>query len=205
MKRSLVGRLVELAYSHLPAKSFLLRSAVKREGGQLTSVTLRRVLQRHHGVDVGPYSYGSLLTPGQADRGTSIGAYVSIGPGVRRLGANHPTDRLLMNPYAYNPALGLAQKSDDVERSSCRIEHEAWIGANSLILSRCVRIGVGAVVGAGSVVTRDVPDFAVVVGNPARQIATRLTAEQQSQVRALDLERVDPAGLVSLVRKLSQS
>lgn len=55
------------------------------------------------------------------------------------------------------------------------IEDDAWIGMNCLIL-KGVTIGRGAVVGAGSVVTKDVPPFTVVGGNPA-QIIKRLTPE----------------------------
>lgn len=47
----------------------------------------------------------------------------------------------------------------------------AWIGANAIILPG-VTVGKNAIVGAGSLVTHDVPDYAVVVGNPARQIRT---------------------------------
>jgi len=49
------------------------------------------------------------------------------------------------------------------------IEDNVWIGANSIVLPG-VRIGYGAVVGAGSVVTRDVPRFALAAGNPARVV-----------------------------------
>ncbi|HLZ87024.1 MAG TPA: acyltransferase [Puia sp.] len=60
-----------------------------------------------------------------------------------------------------------AYKNWDVVKSApVHIKRKAWIGFNSIIL-KGVTIGEGAVVGAGSVVTRDVPDFAVVGGNPA--------------------------------------
>lgn len=47
---------------------------------------------------------------------------------------------------------------------------DAWIGANAIVLPRVRYIGKGAVIGAGSVVTKDVPDLLVVAGNPARPI-----------------------------------
>ena len=56
-----------------------------------------------------------------------------------------------------------------VERAAVRIGNKAWIGFNAIIL-KGVSIGEGAIVGAGSVVTRDVPAFTVVAGNPARPI-----------------------------------
>ncbi|MCB0501084.1 MAG: hypothetical protein KDD32_00210 [Bacteroidetes bacterium] len=49
------------------------------------------------------------------------------------------------------------------------IKDKAWIGFNVIIL-KGVTIGEGAVVGAGSVVTKDVPDYTIVVGNPAKLI-----------------------------------
>jgi acetyltransferase-like isoleucine patch superfamily enzyme len=55
------------------------------------------------------------------------------------------------------------------KRAPVRICRGAWIGAHSIIL-KGVRIGCGAIVGAGSVVTRDVPDWTVVAGNPARVV-----------------------------------
>ncbi len=53
----------------------------------------------------------------------------------------------------------------------CEIGDGTFIGTNATILPR-VRIGCWATIGAGAVITKDVPDFAVMVGNPARQIKT---------------------------------
>lgn len=53
------------------------------------------------------------------------------------------------------------------------IEDDAWLGAGSIILPSVGRIGRGAIVGAGAVVTREVCDYAVVAGNPAKIIGSR--------------------------------
>lgn len=151
----------------------------------MTSVSFRRIMSRYHGVDIGNFAYGSLLDVGMADRLTSVGAYCSIGPNVRRFGAAHPTENPLMHAYWYNPVLGYVGPSSDVSRSACRIEPDVWIGANVVILPGCRRIGLGAVVGAGSVVTRDIGDFEVWAGVPARKISERLTPAQRSAVRAV--------------------
>lgn len=175
-EKPMASRLAAVA-PRLPLRSLAVSWITRREGGQLTSRSLRAYLARVHGVVAGEYSYGSLLEPGRADRGLTIGRYVSIGPNVRRFGAAHPVDALSMHPYWYNPALSIVDAGADVQRTECVIEHEAWIGANVTILPGCRRIGIGAVVGAGTVLTKDVPDFAIVVGNPGRSVGERLTPQ----------------------------
>lgn len=61
----------------------------------------------------------------------------------------------------------------DEEAKLLEICDDVWIGARSIILQNCCRIGTGAIIGAGSVVTKDVPDFAIVGGNPARVLRMR--------------------------------
>lgn len=174
MRETPLGKFVARFYEHLPIKRKWLALATKSEGGQMRSLTLRRILRTKFGVEVGNYSYGSLLEPGRCDRHTTIGAYASIGPGVRRFGAAHPLSGLTLHPYWYNPALGFVTADHDVERTSCAIGNDVWIGANTIILPGCREIGAGAVIGAGSIVTKDVAPYSVVAGNPARLLHTRL-------------------------------
>jgi virginiamycin A acetyltransferase len=53
------------------------------------------------------------------------------------------------------------------------IGHDAWIGDMVVITTGCRRIGIGAAIGAGSVVTHDIPDFGVAYGAPARVVRRR--------------------------------
>lgn len=133
-----------------------------------------------------------------ADPGTEIGHFVSIGPNVRRFGAAHPIDDLTMHPYAYNPALGFVSADHDVTRTGCVIGHDTWIGANVTILPGCTQIGQGAVIGAGSVVTKDVPEFAIALGNPATVRKFRLSAEQRARLQELDYGRLTPTELIRI-------
>ncbi|MBP7508929.1 MAG: hypothetical protein KA807_14020 [Prolixibacteraceae bacterium] len=57
------------------------------------------------------------------------------------------------------------------------IEDDVWIGANAIILCG-VHIGKGSVIGAGSIVTKDVPPYSISVGNPAKTIKMRFTEEE---------------------------
>lgn len=61
----------------------------------------------------------------------------------------------------------------DVERGQIVIGNDIWIGYGTIILASCKSIGNGAVIGAGSVVTKDVPPYSVVAGVPARVIHMR--------------------------------
>lgn len=168
------------------------------------SLTLRDILQKYYQVTVGSYSYGSLLVLGHADRHTEIGNYVSIGQNVRRFGAAHPIQDAALHPLFYNPALGLVGNDQDVERTSCSIGHDAWIGANVTILPGCRKIGVGAVVGAGSVLTKDVPDFTVVAGNPARPLRQRFSESRQAEIRSTEFWSVEPAAALEKVSVINE-
>lgn len=89
----------------------------------------------------------------------SIGDGTQIGPAVQIYAADHPRD-----PQARAQGLESARP--------VRIGRNVWIGGGAIILPG-VTIGDDAVVGAGSVVTRDVPAGATVVGNPARGVTVR--------------------------------
>lgn len=142
------------------------------EGGQFYSATMRDILARYHGVVVGAYSYGECMNPGEFPPGVTIGRYVSVARDVRVFRRNHPYDRASTHPFFFDSALGMVE-DDNIVGHELVIEHDAWIGERAIITPGCSRIGLGAVVGAGAVVTRDVPDFAIVVGNPARLIRYR--------------------------------
>lgn len=57
--------------------------------------------------------------------------------------------------------------------SPLEIYGDVWIGARAIVLPGCKKIGAHSIIGAGSVVTKDVPDYAVVGGNPAKIITMR--------------------------------
>lgn len=90
----------------------------------------------------------------------SIGNDVMIGPKTVIWGRNHGMAR------------GVPMREQAHVRGPIVIGNDVWISANVTIL-KGVNIGSGAVIGAGAVVTRDVPEFAIVVGNPARVIRFR--------------------------------
>jgi virginiamycin A acetyltransferase len=174
----------------------LLSRCVNRfEGGPWFSKALRYVLGTEYGVLAGAYSYGSLLIPGSASPGLIVGRYVSIASGVV-WGSDHPKDTLSTHPIFYLPSFGLVEKSP-LPAKVLEIGHDAWIGTNVVITTKCQRIGIGAIVGAGSILTKDVPDFAIVTGVPARVIRHRFPSDLQETILASQWWVHDPKTVVA--------
>lgn len=99
-----------------------------------------------------------------------IGNFTSIASGVVLGGARHPMEWVGMSPVFYKGRDSVKKKFSEFELPKdprVIIGSDVWIGRNAIILSG-VRVGHGAVIGAGAVVTKDIPPFAVAVGNPAR-------------------------------------
>jgi virginiamycin A acetyltransferase len=130
------------------------------------------IMLQRCGVRIGAFSYGGCFTPGVVPNGVVIGRYVSMAHGIRIFRRDRFLDWLSLHPFFFNSLFGFAE-IDPILSAPLVIEHDAWIGDGVAITPGCTRIGIGAVVGAGAVVTKDVPDFAVFAGNPARLIKFR--------------------------------
>jgi len=118
-----------------------------------------------------------------------IGRYTSVAPSVTVfIGGNHRTDCVTTYPIQllaeFWPDIAvpaaLSTGKGDVE-----IGHDVWIGDNAIIMSG-LSIGHGAVVGAGAVVTKDVAPYAIVAGNPAREIRRRFADGDIARLLAID-------------------
>ena len=129
----------------------------------------------------------------------SMGRYCSVAQGVEIMPPAHPTDVFTTSSMLYDPLL-LHRRNfyrdhgygndDTVARAhptngrDITIGHDVYI-ATGVKLRGGVCIGDGAIVGAYSVITRDVPPYAVVVGNPGRIVRMRYNDEQVARLRAL--------------------
>ena len=123
-----------------------------------------------------------------------IGRYCSIASGVRFLGANHPIDHFSTSAIFYNKSFGYDVK--DVKRHDLIIEDDVWIGLNVCITCGCKRIGRGAIIGAGSVVTKDVEPYTIVGGVPAKVIRKRFDDDRIAQLEAFKWWEKDPKQLI---------
>ncbi len=180
-----LDRLVLRAATGLPRLPRRVQSAIiASRRCQASSLRLRHSLRDRHGVLLGAWSGGPGVTTGVLPRNTVVGRYCSIGPGIVVATENHPLDRLSVSGIFYDPDAGHVRSRTLQARPLLAIGHDVWIGGNSSILPGCLRIGHGAVVGAGSVVTRDIPPYAIVMGNPARIHRFRYPAESIAHLLA---------------------
>lgn len=131
-------------------------------------------------VSIGKHTYGSpVISIGKGDAASvTIGPFVSMGPGVTFIpGGIHPGDRISLFPFRARWNLpGAYLDGTPATRGDIVVGADTWIGTGALILSG-VTIGHGAIVAAHSVVTRNVPAYALVAGVPARVVRYRFSPE----------------------------
>lgn len=160
-----------------------------------------------HGDTIGDYSYGRLTLRrwGEGAR-LHVGAYCAFANDITiMLGGNHRTDWGTTYPFSdfaelWPEAKGLP--STLWSRGDVVIGSDVWIGAGATILSG-VSIGHGAVIGTRAVVSRDVPPYAIVAGNPASVMKLRFSETQIAALLATpwwEKPRDEVAALIPLLQ-----
>lgn len=133
---------------------------------------------------------GTYIHDGASLKRTKVGKWCSISPEVKVIIGNHPTEKFVTTHplfYSAKEYAGLKWRNetvypeysytDETKRWYCEIGNDVWIGTRALLMSG-VKIGNGAIVAAGSVVTKDVPPYSIVGGVPARVIKYRFRQDQ---------------------------
>jgi hypothetical protein len=140
-----------------------------------------------------------LIAKGASILNSYIGQYTSVGRNTKisnsivgkfnsiswdaTIGAtSHPLKNVSTHAFAYVPYVGNFVSTRNQLIKECRLGNDVWIGCHSVILPG-VEIGDGAVVGAGAVVTKNVPPYAIVVGVPAKVIRYRFSDEIIKQLQ----------------------
>ncbi|RMH51324.1 MAG: antibiotic acetyltransferase [Zetaproteobacteria bacterium] len=129
---------------------------------------------------------------------TSVGRYCTFSSRCSIGAFHHPTDWLSIHEFQYrDTSEDWGETIHPTHTNLLRtpgphttIGNDVWIGDNAVVL-RGVTIGDGAIVGAASVVTRDVPPYAIVVGNPARVLRMRFPPEIVERLLELQWWRLD--------------
>lgn len=145
------------------------------------------------GPSIGDYSYYNDFDPNLTDvrqklmpymhplapEKLVIGKFVQIAHGVQIItaSANHQMDGFSTYPFnIFGEPWSSAYKANWPNKGDTVIGDDVWIGHQAIILP-AVTIGAGAIIGAGSVVTKDVPPYTIVAGNPAKPIRKRFDEE----------------------------
>mgnify|MGYP000025620273 CR=1 FL=1 len=140
------------------------------------------------------FGFGSYVGIDSSIISTKIGRFSSIGPHVRVTSGKHPTEVFTsMHPafYSIRKQVGFTfvavQKYDEGldKPSYTSIGNDVWIGDSAVIMEG-ITIGDGAVIAAGSVVTKDVPAYAIVAGVPAKILKYRFNDAQREDL--LDIQ-----------------
>ncbi|MER3446528.1 MAG: hypothetical protein C4291_06635 [Candidatus Dadabacteria bacterium] len=135
---------------------------------------------------VGRSTYGEPIVLSWNEGTTlTIGSFCSIADGVVIfLGGEHRTDLITTFPFNVFHESAKHIKAHPISKGDVVIGNDVWIGRGAVILSG-VHVGNGAVIGAEAVVARDVPPYAIVVGNPARVVSYRFTPQQIEQLEQI--------------------
>lgn len=141
---------------------------------QLTSERLRARFAAE-GVRVGLYSYGC-FDLSRVPPGVTVGRYCSFSPSAQIYLRNHGVSFIGQTPYLYNETLRVVDRSM-IDIAPMTIGDDVWIGHNAVLLPGVGEVGRGAAIAAGAVVTRPVPAYAIVGGNPARVLRMRFDTD----------------------------
>jgi phosphonate metabolism protein (transferase hexapeptide repeat family) len=140
--------------------------------GAYTEVGARTILTE---VSMGDYSY--VVNDSQITY-TTIGKFCSIAAMTRINPGNHPMQRATQAHFTYRSSAYFPGEQDEAEffdwrrRHHVHIGHDVWIGHGAVVLPGR-NVGTGAVIAAGAIVTKDVPAYTIVGGNPAHIIRRR--------------------------------
>lgn len=151
-------------------------------------VRIPRKCHIRRNVKIGKATY---LSPNTViESNVVIGKYCSFAPNLYIAPGEHYTNLATTHPFLFDPMwrkkLGLVEKDYYYKKIGkydlmTTIGNDVWIGLNSIIM-RGVSIGDGAVIAAGSVVTKDVPPYAIVGGVPAKIIKYRFSDKTISKI-----------------------
>ena len=127
-----------------------------------------------------------------------IGNYCTIGDNVYIGQGEHNYRQIALSGQLYD-----FNSYEKYTQKDCIIDNDVWIGVGAIIL-RGVTIGDGAVIGANSVVTKDIPPYAIAVGSPAKVIKYRFSEEEIKKLLEVKWWEYDMEEARKIVAKLEK-
>ena len=190
MRRLLFRILAAAIFSKEKRDAFRIRHGVKCD------------VHRRKICEIGEFSY---ISPGcsAVNRKSRIGKYCSIGTNVQIGVSQHPTGWLSTSPVFYFkhkfgfPSEGKEGYAERDLIQPVEIGNDVWVGYNAILMDG-IKVGDGAIVGAGAVVTKDVPPYAIVGGVPAKLIRYRFDEPTVSALLESKWWNRDPKFLATL-------
>ncbi|MGR3501674.1 CatB-related O-acetyltransferase [Pseudaestuariivita sp.] len=167
------------------------------DGTRVPSTVQLSAVTNHPNFEVGAWTYASAFDPPQdwvarlapylfpnvPDK-VRIGKFCQIADGVKFISAaaNHWMTGVSTYPF---PILDMTRHlPPPPDNRDITLGHDVWLGNGAMVLAGST-IGNGAIIGAGAVVRGDVPDYAIVIGNPAQVIRMRFTPEEIETLNTL--------------------
>lgn len=152
---------------------------------------------------IGKYSY---VGPSTIINNCSIGNYCSISSDVKIGLGTHPTNFLSSSPlfYSSNNIFGESnythlEFNDEIKKTE--IGNDVWVGANVIILDG-IKIGNGSIIAAGSVVTKNVENYTIVGGVPAKFLKERFSIKKKNEIEQSKWWELNPDEVVIISKKI---
>lgn len=127
------------------------------------------------------YSYNieniQLFSDPESTSWIHIGKFCSIGPNIKAYVSGHNMQMISTYPFLRHKEEFPKGRHNNASKGDIVIGNDVWIGARSILLNG-VKIGDGAIIGAGSVVCKDIAPYTVAAGNPCKPIRKRYSDEQ---------------------------
>lgn len=183
--KKLKARVRAVVYRVIKHKEF--RISINANIGENVVLGGRNLIAAGVVLENSSLGYGSYIGDNSILFGCKIGRYCSIAQKVERICGTHPTDYVSTHPafYSSKHPCGFSYVSTTKfneykyaeEKYGVVIGNDVWLGTGSKLMDG-IRIGDGAIVAAGALVTKDVPPYAIVGGVPAKIIRYRFSDDQ---------------------------
>lgn len=160
---------------------------------KISNCSFEKEVRVSHKVEISNTKISYLSSVGRYSKivHSEIGKYCAISWDTTINAISHPYNHLTVSAFPYVPYVGNFVKERKQNYQKVIIKNDVWIGANSVIMPG-VTIGNGAIIGAGAVVTKNVPDYAIVAGVPAKIIKYRFSEDIIKRLLELKWWDLDP-------------